>query len=258
MVLVVHIKCIVPVSGGKDSQACVKLAVNEFGNESVEGLFCDTQFEHPITYKHIDDIGKLYGIKINKICAGSVREKILKYKRFPGGGARFCTDELKIKPTKLFLDDFSKANGGFQVWYGMRADESSEREKRYSNIIDTSYYAPNEINRRYPKYLQKQGVMFRLPIVSWTEYQVFDYLKDEINPLYKAGFGRVGCFPCLAAGDHHKEKAFAFDLIGRQHLAMCRELEPLTGHSIYTSKRGQLRHDSGQIDCFEGCGACSI
>ena len=45
------IKCIVPVSGGKDSQCCLKLAVDEFGSDQVIGLFCDTKFEHPTADK---------------------------------------------------------------------------------------------------------------------------------------------------------------------------------------------------------------
>ena len=121
------IKCVVPISGGKDSQACAKLAVDEYGADSVIGLFCDTQFEHPITYEHVDKIGELYGIKIEKICEGSVKEKILKYKRFPGGGARFCTEELKIWPTKRFLKALSEEIGGFErglstssfLWYAL-------------------------------------------------------------------------------------------------------------------------------------------
>lgn len=79
-------KCIVPVSGGKDSQTCLKMAVGEFGSENVLALFCDTQFEHPKTYAHINQIVELYGVDLKTVTGGSVEEKILKYGRFPGGG----------------------------------------------------------------------------------------------------------------------------------------------------------------------------
>jgi len=252
------IKCIVPVSGGKDSQACVKLAVAEYGSDAVEGLFCDTNFEHPITYKHVDKISELYGIKINTVCAGSVEIQIKKYKRFPGGGARFCTEELKISPSKRFYNDFSRGNGGFEVWYGMRSDESPERKKRYQGKACDDIYPPHEVMSKYPRYLEDQGVMFRLPIIDWSEREVLDFLDGEENPLYGQGFGRVGCFPCLAAGDRHKERAFQFDEIGKKHLEMVRDLEPIVGRSVFTSKGGQYRNDSGQTDCFEGCMICSI
>lgn len=74
------VKCVVPISGGKDSQACAKLAVEHYGADAVQGLFCDTQFEHPLTYAHIDRIAEIYGIKINIVCSGSVEDQVKKYK----------------------------------------------------------------------------------------------------------------------------------------------------------------------------------
>ena len=35
-----EIKCVVPISGGKDSQACLKLAVDKFDKDCVLGMFC--------------------------------------------------------------------------------------------------------------------------------------------------------------------------------------------------------------------------
>lgn len=151
------IKCIVPVSGGKDSQACLKMAVNEFGSNHVIGLFCDTQFEHPLTYLHIKKLSDIYGVDIKTITGGSVEEKVLKYSRFPGGGARHCTDELKIRETKYFLKNWGEKHGGVQVWYGMRIDESSERSKRYAFKDPDDLYPPHEVLSKYPQYLGKMG-----------------------------------------------------------------------------------------------------
>jgi hypothetical protein len=39
--------------------------------------------------------------------------------------------------------------------------------------------------------------------VGWSKAQVFDFLKrhgEEVNPLYRAGFSRVGCAPCINSG----------------------------------------------------------
>ena len=74
------IKVIVPISGGKDSQACAKLACQLFDPSEVDGLFCDTGFEHPMTYEHVDNIADMYGISIHKICAGSVEMMVKNYK----------------------------------------------------------------------------------------------------------------------------------------------------------------------------------
>lgn len=246
------IKVIVPISGGKDSQACAKIAVETYGPEAVNGLFCDTQFEHPITYAHIDRISEIYGIKIHRVCAGSVEIQVKKHKRFPGP-ARFCTEELKIWPSKRFYNDFARGNGPFEVWYGMRAQESPARKKQYKGKMDSDLYPPHEVLAKYPKKLDSLGVAFRLPIINWSERDVFEYLDGEENPLYSKGFTRVGCFPCLAAGDKHKEMAFNFDAVGKAHYKIARSLEPITEHSVFTSKGGRQRND-----CFEGCALCAI
>ena len=152
------VKILVPVSGGKDSQACLKLAVNQYGSESVRGLFCDTQFEHPKTYAHIESLRVRYGVQIDSVTGGSVEEKCLKYGRFPGGGARHCTDELKIWMTKRYCKALAEQQGGFEVWYGMRSDESPERNKRYAGKTDDTLYPPHEVlPKKYPKYLAKMG-----------------------------------------------------------------------------------------------------
>ena len=252
------IKVLVPVSGGKDSQSCLKLAVQEHGIDSVLGLFCDTKFEHPKTYDHVEYMKTLYRVEIVTVNGGSVIEKSLKYKRFPGGGARHCTDELKIRETKIFAKEFAENQGGFEIWYGMRSDESSEREKRYAGKVCDEVYEPHEVMpRKYPKYLGKMGVRFRLPILHWSTLDVLEFLDGEQNPLYKEGFDRVGCFPCLASGDKWKEKAFNHDDFGRSQYAKVldaqEKIKALGGQGIiWTSQEGKFRNEA------QGCLVCSI
>lgn len=248
------VKCIVPVSGGKDSQACLKMAVEAFGKEHVMGLFCDTKFEHPLTYKHVERLSKLYGeIYIHTVSGGNVLDKSRKYNRFPGGGARHCTDELKIRETRIFLKGYSEKFGAVEVWYGMRTDESSERSKRYAFKDPDDLFHPHEVLKKYPKYLGKNGVRFRLPIVDWYVKEVMDYLEGEHNPLYDQGFDRVGCFPCLAGGDKSKIKAFEHDAFGKQQLIDVRVVEKEIGKSVFTAGIGQRWDDDNQ-----GCRICEI
>ena len=249
---------IIPVSGGKDSQACLKLALEVNDKNNVIGLFCDTKFEHPETYSHIEKMKEIYGVEIIKINSGSVYEQVIKHKRFPGGGARFCTEELKIWPSKRFYKEFAEKNGSFEVWYGMRGNESSERSKRYKDKISSELYLPHDVLKKYPKYLGKMGVMFRLPIIDWTAPEVFDYLDGEQNILYSQGFDRVGCFPCLASGDKWKEKAFSHDAFGIEQRIIVSELEKKIGRSIFTSKGGELRNNINQDSVFDGCSICAI
>jgi len=257
------IKCIVPVSGGKDSQTCMKLALKDFDKSEIMGLFCDTKFEHPLTYQHVKDIAKMYDVKITTINAGSVKEKVEKYKRFPGGGARHCTDELKITPSKKFYKALAEKQGeGFVVYYGMRSEESAERAKRYDGKMGEEIYEPHEIMSKYPKYLGKLGVRFRLPIIEWTNKQVFDCLNGEHNPLYDAGFDRVGCFPCLAGGDRWKEKAFSHDAFGKEQRIKVSIIEENIGKSVFTSNGALQRNNPNQRSLFDdstsGCRICDI
>lgn len=239
------VKILVPISGGKDSQAALKLALQTYQPEEVRGLFCDTQFEHPLTYAHVEKLRTLYGtVQIDTVTGGSVLEKSIKYKRFPGGGARHCTDELKIRLTRIYCKALAEQQGGFEVWYGMRTGESPERGRRYAGKVCDELYAPHEVlPSKYPKYLQKMGVMFRLCVLHWATDEVMDYLEGQHNPLYDAGFPRVGCFPCLASGDAWKEKAFAFDDFGRNQLAKVIVVSTQIGKSIWTSKGGKQRNE---------------
>lgn len=247
-------KVLVPVSGGKDSQSCLKFAIQSVGAENVLGLFCDTKFEHPLTYQHIENLRKWYSVEIDVVCMGSVLQESEKWGRFPGGGSRHCTDYLKIQPTKQYIKSLAEKQGGFEVWYGMRSDESYEREKRYEFKLSNDLYYPHEIMpSKYPKYLGKMGVMFRLPILDWSTNEVFAFLEGKENPLYKQGFERVGCFPCLASGDQWKQKAFEHDGTGRKHFEQVMLVSEKIGKSIWTSQRGKFINENGQ-----GCLICSI
>ena len=238
------IKCVVPISGGKDSQACVKLALQKFDKSEILGVFCDTKFEHPLTYAHVDKISEMYGIEIVKLNNGDVPTLVRKYGRFPSEAARFCTDELKIKVAKDFYRKLAQEQGaGFEVWLGMRKAESSQREKRYAGTICDDIYPPHLfMPSKFPKLLEKLGVMIRLPVIDWQTEDVFEFLDGEQSPLYKMGFDRVGCFPCLAGGDFWKAKAFAFDDFGKSQRIKVVQLAHEVNDAVFKSVKWKLRN----------------
>lgn len=275
-----RVEVVIPLSGGKDSQVCLKKATEEFPLHAIRALLCDTKWEHPITYAHIENLRDLYGpIQIDVVNAGSVPEQVLKHRQFPQGGSRFCTEELKIWPTKRYLTELAIAQGsrlgrkrkssagpaqtestegGFQVWYGMRTAEGEERRQRYKGKIDVELYPPHEVLAKYPQYLSRLGVMFRLPILDWPTGEVFDYLggrpsadrQTEANPLYE-WFDRVGCFPCQAAGDATIERAYAFDDVGRARRVIMMGIAGQIGKSPFSSEGGQKRNPH---QCALHCG----
>lgn len=254
----VMINIVVPISGGKDSQACLKLALQNYDKDEILGLFCDTQFEHPLTYQHIDKMRDMYGVKIDRVCSGSVKDIVLKFNQFPTSRFRMCTDRLKIQPSKKFYRALAEKQGGFEVWLGMRTGESRQRNASYQNIIGTDVYPPHEFGKAFPKLLNKMGVWFRLPIVDWSESDIYKFLDGDENILYKKGSKRVGCFPCLASSDKNKERDFASGQFGIEQRVIVAELEKKIGKSIFTSKAGQMRNNVNQDDLFNGCAFCAI
>jgi 3'-phosphoadenosine 5'-phosphosulfate sulfotransferase (PAPS reductase)/FAD synthetase len=247
-------KIVVPVSGGKDSQACLKLATEEYGPENVRGLFCDTQFEHPLTYTHVQKLEGLYGVQIDRVCQGSVPEKVREYQRFPGP-ARHCTYTLKIRPSREYYWELTKSQPeGFEVWYGVRQAESAARAKQYKDRVCDEVYWPHEyMPKNFPKGLGKAGVRMRLPIVTWTAEEVMDFVgRENLNPLYSHGFDRVGCFPCLAAGKGYQDRAYAFDAVGAEHDRIVTGLEQELGHhDRYGKSTGDTKGGPGCSICQE-------
>jgi 3'-phosphoadenosine 5'-phosphosulfate sulfotransferase (PAPS reductase)/FAD synthetase len=235
------VKILVPVSGGKDSQACLKLAIEQYGAPAVRGLFCDTGWEHPLTYQHVSNLRQWYSVQIDTVSAGSVESEVLKYKRFPTNFTRFCTSHLKIRPSRRYYKALAeKQDAGFEVWYGMRSGESSDREKRYAGKIADEVYPPHEVNPEYPKYLNKMAVSFRLPVLHWSTTDVLAYLDGMENPLYQMGSDRVGCFPCLASGKLAIRNAFNADDFGRQQQKKVIWLEQQIGKKHERAETDQL------------------
>jgi len=133
-------KILVPFSGGKDSQATLIFAVEKYGKEKVTALFCDTKWEHEITYKHIDYIVEELGVEfislVSKKYNGMV-DLALKKKRFPATKSKFCTVELKVIPMVDFVLSQSEH---LLILQGIRADESLGRSKMDVQCRFFKYY----------------------------------------------------------------------------------------------------------------------
>lgn len=246
-------KIIVPVSGGKDSQACLKLAVDIWGSDKVEGMFCDTGNEHPKTYNHIAKMELIYGVKIitvfdDKFPNRNVWERIRNRGQFPNDHARFCTQQLKIQVASRYYKKLlttEQYKEGYQVWYGMRGtDESRNRTNKYGKYINDKpleLINPNDMNTAFPKKLAKSNVWFVLPVVNWLTTDIMKFLGKDINPLYNDGFQRVGCFPCFAcATPKQLKKTYNYDKFGASQLANVIAMEIELGVKHKPSKTEQI------------------
>lgn len=115
------------LSGGKDSQATVIWALENL-REPFEVVFCDTGWESDDTYRFLIEFEAalqqpVYYLR-SKEYQGIV-DLAKKRHRFPSLKARFCTEELKIKPMIDYLLDEVKEDA--IVYQGIRHEESRNR-----------------------------------------------------------------------------------------------------------------------------------
>lgn len=173
---------IISFSGGKDSTALILWAKEN--KMKFRTIFCDTGWEDEITYEYVEYInktllnGKLIVLKSDKY--EGFEDLSIKKKRVASTMARFCTEELKLKPTKKYIESLKDVN----LYFGIRAEESAKRALMPEKIFDKDYY----------------NCWIHRPLLKWTAKDVFDIHKKYLikpNPLYRMGMLRVGCMPCI-------------------------------------------------------------
>jgi 3'-phosphoadenosine 5'-phosphosulfate sulfotransferase (PAPS reductase)/FAD synthetase len=195
------------ISGGKDSAALgLWLKENEIPHVRV---FMDTGWESDITYEYLrGPLTRALGA-ITEISAPRKMEELVRHKGlFPSRMMRFCTMELKVKPFKVWMDDYRDEVGDVVSAVGIRSDESEARSKltewEWSEMIDCEIWRP---------------------IIRWSEQDVIDMHRRHglaPNPLYLKGATRVGCWPCIYA---KKDEIRTLAEVDPQRIDKIRELE---------------------------------
>lgn len=226
-------KHILTFSGGKDSLATIIWAKRNLPDFEV--VFCDTKWEAPETYDHIKDVEQWMGITIKVLVSSKYdgfEDLSVKKGRVASTKARFCTEELKVKP---MIDYLLSIKDDVIVYQGIRGEESNARAKmKIKDEYFRYYFEPYTYKKRKIKNkVDKQSNLFGevptyrevldpvtysyrkkdieahcdqytvdvfRPIFLLTAEEVFDEIKRygiKPNPLYFEGFSRVGCFPCI-------------------------------------------------------------
>lgn len=217
------------------------LAIEMNGIENCIPLFYDTGWDHPETYKYLKRLEENLGVIVQKTNGGRLHSKdcptmedlIIETGRFPNRLTRFCSRHFKTDAGWLWIKNNCKIiTTDYEVWLGIRSDESVGRKIKYGKYDTKTSYEydeifPNVLSKGYRPYFK-----IRLPILELTTDQVFHEIRKrgvEINPLYfERTTDRVGCYPCLIATRNKQAKMFNTEF-GKIQLAKIRELEKKIG-----------------------------
>jgi len=195
---------LIAFSGGKDSLAVLIWATHNLKDFDI--VFCDTGWEHEATYDHIDYVAKKLDKKIIKLKSqkyGNFYNMSLHKKRVASTKARFCTEKLKVIP---MIDFVLTIKQDVVVYQGIRGEESAARSKMktkdeyFVQYSDSNYKNLLHRKKDVRAHIDKFSVDVIRPIFNWSHMEVFEYIFKngfKCNPLYKQGFSRVGCMPCV-------------------------------------------------------------
>lgn len=138
-----------------------------------------------MTLAYVDEVADKLGITVHKVgVPGGMVARAEHRAGFPGRLQRWCTSELKIDPIRKWMAD--SVSDDPVMTLGIRADESERRSKLGELSDDTEGW----------------GCYVWRPLLRWTVDDVIRTIRSaglDVNPLYRMGLDRVGCFPCIFA-----------------------------------------------------------
>ena len=174
---------VVSFSGGKDSLACLLLAMD--AGLKLPALFIDTGLELSETVEHVHDVVKRHGIEL-------IEEKAptdaffgnLAFFGPPAKDFRWCCKTNKLGPTVSAVN--KNFPDGVLSFIGQRKYESEARNAKPR--VWKNPWTPGQIGAS--------------PIQNWSAMHVWLYIfskKEPFNIWYTRGLDRIGCFLCPAS-----------------------------------------------------------
>lgn len=207
---------IVTYSGGKDSDVCLALA--KAAGIPYEVLHNHTTADAPETVYHIRETFKRL--------EGEDVKCTVKWPAYKGKSVTMWTliPQNLMPPTRFmrYCCSVLKEGGGAgrMICTGVRWAEAARR-KNSRGIYETSnadkskriiLSNDNDDRRRLFEDCKIKSKRVVNPIIDWSTQDVLEYAaaeKIKLNPLYRCGFGRVGCVGCPMSGKRNMIKEFA-------------------------------------------------
>ena len=177
---------VVAYSGGKDSLVTLNLVAQS--KVPYEIIFSDTNLEYPETIENIGLIGQYY----QKDVLSHKNSSWDFWERFqmepPSRNSRWCCKSAKLFPINKILEERFPGTPEVLAYIGRRRYESLGRSKE--SRISKNPWVPKQVSAS--------------PIHNWTALEVYLYIRTHqltplLNPLYKEGFIRIGCWVCPAS-----------------------------------------------------------
>jgi hypothetical protein len=207
-------KQIVMFSGGASSAYTAKLVIDKYGKENTILLHTPTYAEHPTADTFRQQVAEYLGLAITVQEDGRDLWKLIEDNNcLPSFHIPFCTQQLKIKQTDIFLKKMAEE---VNIHYGFGTDE----------------------------YRRIQKVMARLEVKGYkTEFLVYesgianehikriiqDEWKIELPEPYKY-LSHNNCIPCFKAGKSHFKQVCKYY---PEEFERAVQMEHKIGHTVF-------------------------
>jgi len=183
----INLPIVVAYSGGKDSLAVLLLARKALAQKSFSVMFVNTGIEFPETVENVYSTTAKLGLEDQLLVKEVSKDQFFQVLRLYGLVARdyrVCCKTVKLGPTTQLIEEHFPS--GCLSFIGQRRYESIRR-------------STGGRTWRNPWVPKQRGAS---PIHNWTALMIWLYLFQEkapFNPLYEAGFERIGCMFCPAS-----------------------------------------------------------
>lgn len=218
---------VVSWSGGKDSTACLLIALERIGHERTRVVMADNGHEDSEVFSYREYIQKKLAVKI-EIVRADFSEMIFAKRNFIARDQRVGRRKGKKirwsnKAKRRALSVLYPTGNPFLdlcLWKGRFPSRKSqfctEQLKKHIitdyhqslvadgfNVVSWQGVRRDESENRKDALKAERlepGIIAYRPLVDWSAMQVIDFIKSKdvrLNPLYSIGFDRVGCMPCV-------------------------------------------------------------
>lgn len=175
---------IIFASYGNDSIALMQFA-HEKNLKNVAVIYSDTGWSSPLWHERIccgEELAEYYGFTPIRIKSEGMEALVKRKKGWPmGGGAAFCTAELKVKPAAFWLDQVDP-NGDATCMVGVRREESANRAQHPEWVDSSDNHGGRELWSPLVRHKEKE----RNELIARAGFDVLAHRSSE-------------CFPCVHA-----------------------------------------------------------